>query len=43
VVVNHGSTEEFGMKELSIQLNKALDKHETLHFEQGCSYRWITA
>jgi len=43
VVVNHGSTEEFGMKELSDQLNKALDQNETLHFKQGCSYRWITA
>jgi putative NIF3 family GTP cyclohydrolase 1 type 2 len=43
VVVNHGSTEEFGMKELSLQLNKALDQHETLHFKQGCSYKWITA
>jgi len=43
VVVNHGSTEEFGMKELSLQLNKALDQFETIHFKQGCSYRWLTA
>jgi len=43
VVVNHGTTEEFGMKELSVQLNKALDQFETLHFKQGCSYKWITA
>jgi putative NIF3 family GTP cyclohydrolase 1 type 2 len=43
VVVNHGSTEEFGMRELSLQLNKALDLYETIHFKQGCSYRWITA
>jgi putative NIF3 family GTP cyclohydrolase 1 type 2 len=43
VVVNHGSTEEFGMKELSVQLNKALDQYETLHFKQGCSYKWLTA
>ncbi len=43
VVVNHGSTEEFGMKELSDQLNKALDEYETLHFKQGCSYKWLTA
>ena len=43
VVVNHGSTEEFGMKELSVQLNKALGQHETLHFKQGCSFRWLTA
>jgi putative NIF3 family GTP cyclohydrolase 1 type 2 len=43
VVVNHGTTEEFGMKELSDQLNKALHNFETLHFKQGCSYKWVTA
>jgi len=43
VVVNHGTTEEFGMKELSVQLNNILAPLEILHFKQGCSYRWITA
>ena len=43
VVVNHGTTEEFGMKELSVQLNKSLDHFETIHFKQGCSYKWLTA
>ena len=43
VVVNHGSTEEFGMKELSVQLNKHLAPTETMHFKQGCSYQWLTA
>lgn len=43
VVVNHGTTEEFGMKELSDQLNRSLSPFETIHFNQGCSYRWITA
>jgi putative NIF3 family GTP cyclohydrolase 1 type 2 len=43
VVVNHGSTEEFGMKELSLQLNKSLNPFETIHLKQGCSYKWITA
>lgn len=43
VVVNHGTTEEFGMKELSDQLNKTLATYETVHFKQGCTYRWITA
>jgi len=43
VVVNHGTTEEFGMKELSDQLNKTLTTHETIHFNQGCTYRWISA
>jgi putative NIF3 family GTP cyclohydrolase 1 type 2 len=41
IVVNHGTTEEFGMKELSDQLNKALSNQETVHFDQGCTYRWI--
>ena len=43
VVVNHGTTEEFGMKELSQQLGKAFDKFEIHHFQQGCTYKWITA
>ena len=43
VVVNHGTTEEFGMKELSQQLGKAFDKFDIHHFQQGCTYKWITA
>ncbi len=43
VVVNHGTTEEFGMFELSVQLNKVLTQYEVVHFKQGCSYDWITA
>ena len=42
VVVNHGTTEEFGMKELSHQLKKALVNYEILHLNQGCSYKWVT-
>ncbi len=43
VVVNHGTTEEFGMKELSAQLGQALANHEVVHFPQGCTYRWVEA
>ncbi|MFH0757217.1 MAG: Nif3-like dinuclear metal center hexameric protein [Bacteroidota bacterium] len=43
IVVNHGTTEEFGMKELSVQLSKALRRFETIHFNQGCSYQWVVA
>jgi putative NIF3 family GTP cyclohydrolase 1 type 2 len=43
IVVNHGTTEEFGMKELSDQLNKSLTYLDTVHFNQGCTYRWVTA
>ncbi|MFO7670493.1 MAG: hypothetical protein R6W31_12610 [Bacteroidales bacterium] len=37
IVVKHGTTEEFGMRELSLQLNKAVSKYETIHFKQGWS------
>ncbi len=43
VVVNHGTSEEFGMKEFSAQLNKAFVNYEVLHFDQGCTYKWVTA
>ncbi len=43
IVVNHGTTEEFGMRELSLQLNKAVSKYETIHFKQGCSYKWVVS
>lgn len=42
LVINHGTAEEFGMKELSRQLKKALSDYEVIHFSQGCSYKWIT-
>lgn len=43
IVVNHGTTEEFGMKELAAQLKKSLTNYETIHFKQGCGYKWITS
>jgi len=42
IVVNHGTSEEFGMRELSEQLGRSMEGHEVLHFPGGCSYRWIT-
>jgi hypothetical protein len=42
IVVNHGTSEEFGMRELSEQLGRSIESHEVLHFPGGCSYRWIT-
>lgn len=42
LVINHGTAEEFGMKELSLHLNKTLPGYDIIHFNQGCSYRWIT-
>jgi putative NIF3 family GTP cyclohydrolase 1 type 2 len=43
VVVNHGTSEEFGMRELSARLNESLKFQRVIHFQQGCSYQWVTA
>jgi len=43
VVVNHGTSEEFGMREFSARLNSSLEFQEVVHFPQGCTYRWVTA
>lgn len=41
VVVNHGTSEEAGMKELSNHLGHVLGDLEVLHFQQGCTYSWV--
>ena len=43
VVVNHGTSEEAGMKLLSVHLRQAFPGVDVMHFDQGCSYEWITA
>lgn len=43
VVINHGTSEDPGMKLLGEQLRQAFSGVEVIHFEQGCSYNWITA
>ena len=42
VVINHGTSEEFGMRELSQQLKISLPNYEITHFTQGCTYKWIS-
>lgn len=42
VVINHGTSEEFGVAELSEQLKLNLTNYEVIHFKQGCSYKWIS-
>jgi putative NIF3 family GTP cyclohydrolase 1 type 2 len=42
VVINHGTSEEMGMRMLNQIIKKQFPKLETIHFEQGCSYKWIT-
>lgn len=41
VVVNHGTSEEFGMRLLSNHLQEIYSSTPVVHFNQGCSYRWI--
>ena len=43
VVVNHGTSEEFGMAALGQHLSETFSEFETEHFTQGCGYRWLTA
>jgi putative NIF3 family GTP cyclohydrolase 1 type 2 len=42
VVINHGTSEEFGMRTLNKQLKSAFPGHEVIHFSEGCTYKWIT-
>jgi len=42
VVINHGTSEEAGMRMLNQIIKKKFPNLETIHFEQGCSYKWIT-
>lgn len=42
VQVNHGTSEEAGVRELSAFLRTSLAPIEVIHLPQGCSYRWIT-
>ena len=41
VVINHGTSEDSGMRLLCEFLNKNINKIEFTHFEQGCAYKWI--
>ena len=42
VVINHGTSEEMGMRLLNQQLKENIPGIEFIHLNQGCSYRWIT-
>jgi putative NIF3 family GTP cyclohydrolase 1 type 2 len=42
VVVDHGTSEEFGIKALSDHLASTFPQFEFIHFQQGCSYQWVT-
>ena len=42
VVINHGTSEEMGMRLLNQHLSKNVPGMEFIHFNQGCTYRWVT-
>jgi putative NIF3 family GTP cyclohydrolase 1 type 2 len=43
VVINHGTSEEYGIRWLSKHLAETYPSYEVRHFNQGCSYKWVTA
>ncbi len=42
VVINHGTSEEMGIRLLNDYLRKNIPSIEFIHLNQGCSYYWIT-
>ena len=42
VVINHGTSEEMGMRMLNQHLTQNIPGIEFIHLNQGCTYRWIT-
>jgi putative NIF3 family GTP cyclohydrolase 1 type 2 len=43
IVINHGTSEEMGMRMLNKIIRQKFPELEAIHFEQGCTYKWITA
>ena len=43
IVINHGTSEEFGVRMLNAHLKQAFPNCDVVHFEQGCGYKWISA
>lgn len=41
VVINHGTSEEYGIRLLSKHLSNAFSDYEVIHIEQGCTYDWV--
>ncbi|NLH75559.1 MAG: hypothetical protein GX465_00790 [Acidobacteria bacterium] len=42
VVVNHGTSEEAGMRALAERLRAAFPGRKVVHYPQGCGYDWVT-
>lgn len=43
VVINHGTSEEFGMVSLNSRLKEAFPEQDIIHLDQGCGYKWVTS
>jgi len=43
VVVNHGATEEAGVRGLAEFLRKRHPERRVIHYPQGCGYDWVTS
>lgn len=41
IVINHGTSEETGMRGLAGHLRKAYPGRQVVHYSQGCGYDWI--
>jgi len=42
IIINHGTSEEMGMRMLNQIIKQKFPNIETAHFNQGCTYKWIT-
>ncbi|MCX6567960.1 MAG: Nif3-like dinuclear metal center hexameric protein [Candidatus Aminicenantes bacterium] len=42
VVINHGTSEEAGVRLLSEHLGKTYPERKVFHYAQGCGYEWVT-
>lgn len=42
IVINHGVSEEMGMRSLNQIIKQKFPDIEVIHFNQGCTYKWIT-
>lgn len=42
IVVNHGTSEEMGMRSLNQIIKEKYPDIDVIHFNEGCTYKWIT-
>ena len=42
IIINHGTSEEMGMRMLNQLIKQKFPGIESIHFNQGCTYKWIT-